>query len=123
MKNYADYYHHIISLYKGLKKELPVSLRLMNKLNKVTSQDGSLSAKQKALMALSIAITNQSEENLAINLHDAIIAGASRAELIETMEFCSAQGGKSVLLFACSAYAAMIQLEEDSDEFRDSFYS
>lgn len=123
MKNYANYYHHIISLYKDFKKEIPRSFPLINKLNTVTSQSGSLSTKNKALMALSIAITNQNEENLAINLHDAMKAGATREELIETMEFCSALGGRSVLLFACSAYAAMVQLEEDSDEFRDSFYS
>ena len=123
MKNYANYYHHIMSLYKGLKKELPVSIGLINKLNAEAKKDSSLSAKQKALMALAIAINNQSDENLAITLHDAMIAGACRNELMETMELCSVIGGKSVLLFACKAYAAMMQLEEDSDEFRDSFYS
>ena len=60
---------------------------------------------------------------MALNLHDAIRAGASKSELIETIELCATLGDQSVLLFACSAYSAIIQLEQDLNELNHSFYS
>lgn len=123
MKNFADYYHQIISLQKNLHKELPTASDLIDKLSTQSSQDGVLSKKQKALMALSIAISNQSDEQLAIHLHEAMHAGVSRTELLETIELCTALGGRSAWNFGALVYAAALQLEEDSDDFRDSFYT
>jgi AhpD family alkylhydroperoxidase len=55
------------------------------RLHKKAVEDGALSEKMKELMALAISIAMGCEGCMAYHTHDAIQAGATRPELLETI--------------------------------------
>ena len=79
------------------------------RLHKKAVEDGALSAKVKELMALAISIAVGCEGCIAYHAHDAIQAGATRPELLETIGVGVMMAGGPGTIYAAHALDAAEQ--------------
>ena len=85
MTNYIDYHQHLEKRLVQLGQELPGPMSGFARLHKKAVEAGALDAKTKELMALAIGIAVHCDGCIAYHTHDAVAAGATRAELLETI--------------------------------------
>ena len=117
-QNYPRRNQHWQWLRQRLAKELPEPLSGFAALYQQAMTAGVLSAKTKELIALGIAVSTRNEDCLASHLHDALRAGTTRQEIIETLGVAVLMGGESTTLAACAAFAALEQFEVELAEER-----
>jgi AhpD family alkylhydroperoxidase len=73
---------------------------------------GALSTKEKELIALGIAIALRCDGCIAYHVHDAIKAGATREEMVETIGVAILMGGGPSLMYGAETYEAIEQFME-----------
>jgi AhpD family alkylhydroperoxidase len=83
--NYSELRQHLEDRVTQFGREMPGPMSGFARLHKKAVEDGTLSAKVKEMMALAISIAVGCEGCIAYHVHDAIQAGATRAELLETI--------------------------------------
>ncbi len=83
--DYIALRQHLEERLTQLGREMPGPMSGFTRLHKKAVEDGALSAKVKEMMALAISIAVGCEGCIAYHVHDAIKAGATRAELLETI--------------------------------------
>ncbi len=110
-KEYPLYYEQLSGLMSSLGKEIPGSMAGFGKLQEQSMADGALSAKNKELMALAIAITVRCDGCIAYHVHDALLAGASRPEIAETIAVAILMGGGPSVVYGSEALLALEQFE------------
>ncbi len=76
--------------------------------------EGQLSAKQKQLIGVGIAVAHGGGGVIALHIHDAITAGANRQELEETIGVAISMGGGSAATAGSAALEAMDQFFADA---------
>jgi AhpD family alkylhydroperoxidase len=108
-EDYPQYYERLRKLTARLSRDLRGPMSAFAQLNGATTTPGALDAKTKQLLALAIAISTQCPGCIAYHVHDAIRAGASRDEILETMGVCLLMGGGPAVIQACEALEAMDQ--------------
>ncbi len=64
----------------------------------------------KELMALAVSIAARCEGCIAYHVHDAVAAGATRQELLETLGGAIMMGGGPALMYAAHAEDAIEQV-------------
>ena len=101
-------------LLARLAKELPGPVGGFARLHRDSVAAGALEAKVKELMALAIAIAVRCQDCVAYHVHDAIAAGATRQEILETIGVAIMMGGGPATMYACDAYEALEQYEKQS---------
>ena len=79
------------------------------RLLRKTRDDGALPGKIKELMALAVSIAIGCDGCIAYHTHDAVKAGATRAELIETISVGVLMGGGPGSIYAVHALVAVDQ--------------
>lgn len=104
-QNYPRNYQHLHWLRQRLTHELPQQLPGLTQLYQQTITEGVLSPKTKELIAVGIAVFTRNEDCVAAHVHDALRAGLSRQEIIETIGVSVLMGGESVALAGCVAFA------------------
>jgi AhpD family alkylhydroperoxidase len=92
-----------------LGRELPAPLAGFASLHKGAMAPGTLSPKFKELIALGIAVATHCEDCVSYHVHDALKAGASRAEILETLGVAMLMGGGPASMYACHALEALDQ--------------
>ncbi len=107
--DYLGYHQHLEERLVQLGRELPGPMTGFARLHKKAVEDGALSAKTKELMALAISIAVRCEGCIAYHVHDAIKAGATRAELLETIGVAILMGGGPASMYAAHAMDAIEQ--------------
>lgn len=107
--NYADYHRHLEERLAQLGNELPGPMTGFARLHNKAVEDGALSHKTKELMALAISIAVRCEGCIAYHTHDAIGAGATRQELLETIGVAILMGGGPAAVYAAHALDAIEQ--------------
>ena len=107
--NYVDYHKHLEERLTQLGRELPGPMTGFARLRKKAVEDGALSAKVKELMALAVSIAVRCEGCIAYHVHDAIAAGATRQELLETIGVGLLMGGGPGSIYAAHALDAIEQ--------------
>ena len=90
-----------------LGSEIPGPMSGFARLHKKGMEDGALETKTKEMMALSISIVVGCEGCIAYHVHDAVAAGASRQELIETVSVGLLMGGGPGSIYAAHALEAI----------------
>ena len=80
-------------------------------LHKAATTKGALDTRAKELIALGIAVAVRCESCIAFHVHDALAAGATRAEVLETLGVAVMMGGGPAAMYACDAFAALEQYE------------
>ena len=109
MKNYIELHQHLEERLAQLGSEIPSPMTGFARLHKKAVADGALSRKVKEMMALAISIAVGCEGCIAYHTHDAVEAGATRAELLETIGVGLMMGGGPGSIYAAYALEAMEQ--------------
>ncbi len=107
--NYIEYHQHLEGRLMQLGRELPGPMTGFARLHKKAVEEGALSSKTKELMALAISIVVRCEGCIAYHVHDAVKAGATRAELLETIGVAILMGGGPASMYAAHAMDAIEQ--------------
>lgn len=107
--DYIAYHQHLEERLVQLGRELPGPMTGFARLHKKAIEDGALSRKTKELMALAISIAVRCEGCIAYHAHDAIAAGATRQELLETIGVAIMMGGGPASMYAAHALDAIEQ--------------
>lgn len=106
---YVELHQHLQDRLSQLGSELPGPMSGFSRLHKKSVEAGALEAKTKELMALAISIAVHCEGCIAYHTHDAVQAGATRAELLETIGVAIMMGGGPASVYAAHAMDAIDQ--------------
>jgi len=107
--NYVHEHQHLEARLAQLGQELPGPMSGFARLHKKAIEDGALSAKSKEMMALAISIVLGCDGCIAYHAHDAVKAGATRPELLETLGVALLMGGGPGSIYAAHALDAIEQ--------------
>jgi len=107
--NFVELHQHLLERLGQLGSELPGSMSGFSRLHKKSVEAGAVDAKTKELMALAIGIAVHCEGCIAYHTHDAVQAGATRAELLETIGVAIMMGGGPASVYAAHAMDAIDQ--------------
>ncbi len=99
-----------------LGREIPGPISCFGSLHKAAVAKGALDAKTKELIALGIAVAARCKSCIAFHVHDALAAGATRAEVLETLGVAVMMGGGPAAMYACDAFAALEQFESEKKQ-------
>ncbi len=109
MDDYPAFHKNLQQMSAKLARDLRGPMSAFAQLNGATTAPGTLDAKTKQLIALGIGISARCEGCIAYHVHDAIQAGATRAEILETMGLSIMMGGGPAVVYACQALEALDQ--------------
>ena len=107
--DYIELHQHLQDRLKQLGGELPGPMSGFSRLHNKAVENGGLDKKTKELMALAISIAVRCEGCIAYHTHDAVEAGATRVELIETIGLAIMMGGGPATVYAAYAMDAIEQ--------------
>ncbi len=103
-------YHYLQAHIGRLATDLPGPMSGFARLHKKAMEGGDLSAQTKEMMALAISIVVGCDDCITYHTHDAIAAGATRAELLETIGVALLMGGGPASMHATHAMDTIEQL-------------
>lgn len=112
--DYIELRQHLDDRLTQFGRELPGLMTGFARLHKKAVEDGALSAKVKEMMALAVSIAVGCEGCIAYHAHDAIKAGATRPELLETIGVGLMMGGGPGMIYAAHALDAVEQFLAES---------
>jgi len=110
--NHPEHLEKLKVLLNKLSTELPGPISGFSKLHREALTEGALSTKVKELMALAISITAMCEGCISYHVHDALRAGATRQEVLETIGVAVLMGGGPSLINGLDALDALDQFTE-----------
>ena len=117
--DYLELRNHLEERLTQFGREMPGPMSGFARLHKKAVEDGALSAKVKELMALAISIAVGCEGCIAYHTHDAIQAGATRPELLETISVGVMMAGGPGTIYAAHALDAVDQFLTESSAVGD----
>ncbi len=97
-----------------MKQVLPGVMKGFAQLHREATADGVLAAKYKEMIALAIGITSHCDGCIALHMHDALEAGATRDEIVEAIGVAVLMGGGPSAIYGIDALEAM-------EQFKDKF--
>jgi AhpD family alkylhydroperoxidase len=107
--NYPEHRAHLQKLIGDLAKASPDTMSSFTRLRRDSVADGALSIKTKELMAVAISIAVRCDGCIAYHVHDALRAGATRQEVIETIDVAVMMGGGPSVVYGAQALDAAEQ--------------
>jgi len=111
-QDYPKYYEKLGMLMQKYGAEAPATMEGFSKLHHAGATDGAISAKVKELIALGIAITVRCDGCISFHVHDALEAGATRAEIVDTIGVAILMGGGPSVVYGVQALEAVEQFEQ-----------
>jgi len=109
IKDYPDLYSQLQGLIARLGAEVPEAMRGFGQLHKGALAEGALSKATKELIALGIGIVVRCDGCIAYHVHDALKAGATRQEVLETIGVAVMMGGGPAVVYGAEALEALDQ--------------
>ena len=109
--DYKERYDRLQRELGQLGREVAGPMAGFVRLHKEATAPGALSPKFKELIALGIGIAVRCESCVAYHVHDALRAGATRAEILEVLGVAMLMGGGPAAMYACDALEALDQFE------------
>jgi len=107
--NYIEMHKSLEERLAQLGSKIPGPMSGFARLHKKSVEEGALSSKVKEMMALAISIVVGCEGCIAYHVHDAVAAGATRQELLETIGVGILMGGGPGSIYAAHALDAIEQ--------------
>jgi AhpD family alkylhydroperoxidase len=107
--DYIETYQHLEERLTQLGAEIPGPMGGFARLHKKAVGAGALSQRIKEMMALAISIVVGCDGCIAYHVHDAVEAGATRPELLETIGVGLMMGGGPGSIYAAHALEAVEQ--------------
>lgn len=117
MANYAQRHHNIKGVINDLEFDAPELIRNFGRLHHDVLMTGVLPGKFKELMALGMAIVLRCQNSISYQMHDAIKAGASKEEILETIGVAVLMGGSPSMMCATDAYRAYHQIINNTRDY------
>ena len=114
--DYIEMHKSLEARLAQLGSEIPGPMTGFARLHKKAVEEGALSSKVKELMALAISVTVGCEGCIAYHTHDAVAAGASRPELLETIGVGLLMGGGPGSIYAAHALDAVEQFFPEGEK-------
>src|SRR5690554_838511 len=111
--NYPEHLNEIRALMGELSKGIPQTITAFSKLHSAASEDGVLDTKTKELIALGIAIAIRCDGCIAFHVCDALSAGATEEEILETIGSAILMGGGPAVMYGCEAWEALKQFKKE----------
>jgi AhpD family alkylhydroperoxidase len=96
---------------QNLQKDLPGPMGEFTQLHRQAMTDGTLNTKVKELIALGISIAIRCDGCITHHVHDALRAGATRADIAETIGVAVLMGGGPSVIYGAEALQAAEQFE------------
>lgn len=115
-KSYPEIYEHLNELMGRLGAAAPEVMEGFSTLHSVSTAEGALPTETKELIALAIGIAVHCDGCISFHVHDALGAGASRAEIVETIGVAVMMGGGPSVVYGCEALEALEQFEARAAE-------
>ncbi|MFO7853100.1 MAG: carboxymuconolactone decarboxylase family protein [Bacteroidota bacterium] len=109
--DYKDYNENLMKVMGELAKEIPETMQGFNKLHDSSVKTEKISGKTKQLIALGIAITVRCNGCISFHIHEALEAGASREEIVETIGVAVMMGGGPSVVYGTEAFEALNQFQ------------
>ena len=94
-----------------LSNDQPEVMKAFSALHAAGSADGALDGKTKELIALAIGVAARCDGCIAFHTHDAMKAGATRAEITDALGVAVLMGGGPSVMYATHVIEAMDQFE------------
>ena len=110
MANYKEEAGKVFNFVGKLSEVQPKIAEGFKTLHGATGEDGAVSAKNKELTALGIAIAIRCEGCIACHVQDALKAGASKEEIEETIGVAILMGGGPSVVYGNKAHEAMEEM-------------
>ena len=107
--NYPAKRDEVLAGMGALGEHLPEVMGAFGKLHETSMKPGALETKYKELMAVAIGIAIRCEGCLACHVHDAVAAGATREEVMETIGVAIMMGGGPSVAYGAEAQVALEQ--------------
>ncbi len=107
--DFVELHRHLEERLMQLGQEIPGPMSGFARLHKKSVERGVLDSKIKELMALAISIVIHCEGCIAYHVHDAVAAGATRQELLETIGVALMMGGGPGSIYAAYTLDAIDQ--------------
>lgn len=113
--NSTEDYNRIQKLIGHLNKQIPGPIGGFFQLHQKSLTEGAISKKTKELMALGIAICSRCDGCVTYHVHDAIHAGATREEILETIGIAVMMGGGPALIYGCEALDTLDEFQANKN--------
>ena len=107
--DYIEMHKSLEESLAQLGREIPGPMTGFARLHKKSVEEGALSSKVKEMMALAVSIAIGCEGCIAYHVHDAVGAGATRQELLETIGVGILMGGGPGSIHGAHALEAVEQ--------------
>ena len=114
-ENYPLMHAELKDWMRKLGAELPGTMKGFSDLHEQSTKPGHLTNKHKELIALGIAITVRCDGCIAYHIHDALNAGSTRQEILETIGVAILMGGGPAVVYGAEALEALNQFESESE--------
>ncbi|MFK7912433.1 MAG: carboxymuconolactone decarboxylase family protein [Pseudomonadales bacterium] len=105
--SYPNRLSHLKSLIPELTRGQSEVMQGFGALHAAATKDGALDKKTKELIALAIAVASQCDGCIAFHTHDALHAGATEAEVMDTLGVAILMGGGPAMVYAAHAAEAL----------------
>lgn len=92
----------------------PKMMTAFMELHHLGAEDGALKSKHKELIALGISIHTKCEGCILSHVHDALKAGASHDEIVETIDVAVYMGGGPCVIYGSKAFAILQEFEKEN---------
>ena len=112
-KTHPEYYRQLQQLSGKLGAELKGPMGAFARLHSSAVAEGTLTTKTKDLISLGIAVCVRCNGCISYHVHDALRAGASRGEILETLGVAILMGGGPSMVYACEALEALDEFEAE----------
>ncbi len=108
-KNFPEIQQSVAAGMGRLGAAAPGVMAGFGAMHKAAMADGALAARHKELMAVAIAIAMRCDGCIAFHVKDALEAGATREELLETIGVAVVMGGGPSVVYGVEAQEALEQ--------------
>lgn len=111
VKSYPEFHKKVQAGMAKYGAESPDTMAAFQKLHEAGSTQGALSPKIKELIALAIGIAVRCDGCIAFHVYDALEAGATKAEIVDTIGVAILMGGGPAVVYGSSALEALEQFQ------------
>ena len=99
----------VLGGFRQMRRSIPGVMAGFNELQEAAMAAGQISTKHKELIAVGIAVAGNCGGCIALQVHDAVKAGASRQEIEEAVGVAILMGGKPAAIAGTEALEALEQ--------------
>jgi AhpD family alkylhydroperoxidase len=108
--DWKDTLRHTSSILTPLRADQATTAKGFHALHEAALAPGALSTLEKELIALAIAVSKQCNDCIGYHVKAAIRAGATRAQVAETVNVCVLMNGGPGYMYGAKAIEAYDQL-------------